>query len=680
MTNNNATPKRSQQLDRLMGWSVALAALGLYLLTLAPTVLEADPGEFQFVPWLPGIAHPTGYPFYILLGWLWSHAFLLGQVAWRMNLLSAILAAGSVGLTYNIARQMGNMALPNTPHPGRIIAALVAAATFAVTPTFWSQAIIAEVYALHTLFVAAILWLALKFWRANCNPHSRWGHLLAFTFGLGLTHHRTTVLLLPALLLFVGRRWRQVETEAYFQRKQLITYSLLLITPLLLYLYLPLIAPFTPYTTLTLSSNQTLTLYDLSPVGFWHHVMATVFSGEIQPAAAGLERGLLTWHLLRQQVGWVGISLALAGLITLWQRQVDLLWLTGLSWLTFVAFNLIYFIGDIFVLFIPAWLLLCLWIGLGVLGLAHWLSQSFVQRKTGFSDAPAFKEMSQRLSKNIYRVLLLGLVSSGLLLPIVLLTTRINEISQKNNTSAAQRWQEILSEPIPQNAILLSNDRNEIMPMWYYQYVEGHRPDLQGLFPLIVTDPAYANVGRVLDQALASNRPVYLIKPMAGLNLKANLTPAGTLFRARAIAKAPPTHKYNARLPEISLHPTLTETISLTGYDLSPAIIKPGDQITVTLQWQTVKELTIDYTSYLHLIADNGQGLTQSDHKPGGDFYPSSYWQTGETVYDQHTLTLPANIPPGTYRLRVGMYYQPEPGHIIGMGDGLEIGPLKVSF
>ena len=62
----------------VVGTGLALAAFGLYLATLALTVLEADGGEFQFVPWLPGIAHPTGYPLYILLGWLWTHLLPFG--------------------------------------------------------------------------------------------------------------------------------------------------------------------------------------------------------------------------------------------------------------------------------------------------------------------------------------------------------------------------------------------------------------------------------------------------------------------------------------------------------------------------------------------------------------------------------------------------------------------------
>jgi hypothetical protein len=219
------------------------------------------------------------------------------------------------------------------------------------------------------------------------------------------------------------------------------------------------------------------------------------------------------------------------------------------------------------------------------------------------------------------------------------------------------------------------------MPLWYYQYVEGRRPDLMGLFPLIVAEPEYANVGRVLDQALASGRPVYLIKSMAGLEVKANLTPEGTLFQATAIDHSP-EYLHNAVLPEVTVQlssgKSLTETIKLLGYDIAPSPLVPGDDVTVTLYWQTIRELSTDYTSYVHLINSDGQGVAQSDHLPGGDFYPSRYWQAGETLRDRHTLTLPVDARPGLYRLRVGMYYRPQPGTIVGMGDGEEIGSLAV--
>ncbi|MBN1995082.1 MAG: DUF2723 domain-containing protein [Anaerolineae bacterium] len=683
--------------DWPVGLGLALLALALYITTLAPTVLEADSGEFQFVPWLPGIAHPPGYPLYILLGWLWTHLFPLGEVAWRMNLLSAVFAAATISLTYVVARQLLDMTLPDTPLPARLISAAIAAAAFAISPTFWSQAIVAEVYALHAMLMALILYLALQL-RGNArvfsfpNLNSWPAKCLTFAFAVGLTHHLTTILLLPALVLFLlwpagpniaAARKSPHSGEAKKSRepaRTLFVHGILFISPLLLYLYLPLIAPSTPYATLALSDHQILTLYDNSLAGFLRHVTAMVFAGELQPDAVEISRVVLVWQLLQQQVGWLGLILALAGLLTLWLRQqFDLLVLTGLGSLGFLLFNLIYFIGDVFVLFIPIWLLVCLWMGLGSLGLAHWLAGSFVRRKAGPPQArPVFGEMEQRLGQKIYRMLVVGLVSACFLLAVLPMVTRNwAVVNQKNNTAARERWSEILAQPIPTGAVLLSNDRNEMMPLWYYQYVEGRRPDLLGLFPLIVPDPAYANVGLVLDQALASGRPVYLIKSMPGLSLKATLVQEDALYRAAPDPTLPP-HRYEVVFSGVTSESNQSESVKLLGHDLSAERVLPGDEIAVTLYWQPEQVLSVDYTSYVHLLNSEGQGVTQNDHLPGGVFYPSSRWQIGEILRDRHTLTIPANTLPGRYRLRVGLYYQPEPGVMVGLGGGVEIGQVSV--
>jgi hypothetical protein len=689
-----ATPKRqAHKVDWFIGAALAVAALGVYLSTLAPTVLEADSGEFQFVAWLPGIAHPTGYPLYTLLGWLWLHLLPVGEVAWRMNLFSTLCAVMTVIVTYFVARRLLDITFPQTPGLARAFTAMVATATFAVTRAFWGQAIIAEVYALHVLFVAGLLWLALRQrdLAATALPGSiriTWSSaLLALGFGLALTHHITIILLLPALFLFFMIRYAALEQKPSPLQcaRQLGQHLILLLLPLALYLYLPLVAPYTPYAQLQLSDHQTLVLYDNSLDGFWRHITGRVFAGELQPAAVGVERFRMAWDLLKQQVGWVGAGLALTGLVSLWQRRhLDLLCLTGLSFLAIVTFNLLYFIGDVFVLFTPAWLFVCLWLGLGILELTDWVSRRFIQRKMAISEELLFEQMQEKLGQNLYRLVSSLLPVSFFILPVFLTISQGADLSQRNNVEASVEWQEILAQPLPEGAILLSNDRNEMMPMWYFQYVNGRRRDLLGLFPLIVTDPAYSNVGRLLDQALASGRPVYLIKPMTGLEIKADITPEGSLYRATLHDPAP-FYESDLILPAASTpSPTgekLSETIKLLGYDISPGVkLRPGAEMSLTLYWQPLQDLRVDYTSYLHLVGPTGQKIAQSDHLPGGLYYPTSYWQVGETLRDQHRLAIPADAPPGLYQVWAGMYYQPQPGLIEGMGDGIEIGSIAIQY
>lgn len=666
MNHQAATPATGRKLEVLVGWGLGLAAFALYFFTLAPTVLEADAGEFQFVPWLPGIAHPTGYPLYTLAGWLWTHLLPLGEVAWRMNLLSAVLGGLAVTALYFAARRLLTTAFPAAPPPARAASAAVTAATFAVTATFWSIAVLAEVYTLHALLVALLLLLAQITADHPTGSASKW---LALLFGLGLAHHSTTVLLLPALLVYLWLTGAlQAGRRAGSPARRLMSHALLAAAPLLLYLYLPLIAPFTPYARLPLGPEQTLVLYDNSVAGFVRHITATVFTGELQPAAVGWARLALVGQLLWQQLGWPGIALAAAGLLFLARgRHWPLLALTGLTALAVSGFNLIYFIGDVFVLFIPVWLVACLWLGAGVQGLTLAAATAFVRRKLGAPEEAAFSHFAPRLEQAMLRLVATLLPLFFFALPIWLIVTNLPVVNQRGNVQAAARWQQILAEPIPEAAVLLSNDRNEIMPLWYYQYVEQRRPDLTGLFPLITPQPATANIGRVLDQALQSGRPVYVIKPMDGLSLKADLQPAGTLFRASPVTARPAT-PLTADL----------DGIGLTGVSVNPPQVAPGQAVTVTLFWQPNRPPDQNYSSYVHLLAADGRRLAQSDHQPGGDFYPSRLWLPGETLRDTHTLPLPNPLPAGQYRLAAGLYHQPRPGEFENLGDAVEIGTISV--
>jgi hypothetical protein len=198
--------------------------------------------------------------------------------------------------------------------------------------------------------------------------------------------------------------------------------------------------------------------------------------------------------------------------------------------------------------------------------------------------------------------------------------------------------------------------------MWYYQYVENRRPDLLGLFPLITADPEFANIGRLLDQALAANRPVYLIKPMPGLEIKADLIPLPPLPHAQLVQvfqrSSTPTYQTNLEYGD---------GLTITGYDL----VQTDETLSVTLYWQVGSTTPAeDYTTYIHLVDANGTGLAQNDHRPGGEFYPTSLWAPAETLHDSHTLTLPADLPAGEYALVVGLYFRPKPGVIENLGSG----------
>jgi len=64
---------------------VAIVPLAIYLLSMSSYPDGWDTGEMQTVPYMLGITHPTGFPLFVLSGWVFSHVVAISTVAWRMN-------------------------------------------------------------------------------------------------------------------------------------------------------------------------------------------------------------------------------------------------------------------------------------------------------------------------------------------------------------------------------------------------------------------------------------------------------------------------------------------------------------------------------------------------------------------------------------------------------------------
>ena len=124
----------------LVALSIFLAVLALYLFTLAPSITQrhfgADSAELAATAYTMGVAHPTGYPSYLLLAKIFSLVIPWGDVAHRVNVLSAVNGAGAVALVYLICRLL----IERTFRDSRGIssrasaAAIIAATAFAFSP------------------------------------------------------------------------------------------------------------------------------------------------------------------------------------------------------------------------------------------------------------------------------------------------------------------------------------------------------------------------------------------------------------------------------------------------------------------------------------------------------------------------------------------------------------------
>ncbi|HEY89041.1 MAG TPA: hypothetical protein G4N98_04810 [Thermoflexia bacterium] len=133
-----------------------------------------------------------------------------------------------------------------------------------------------------------------------------------------------------------------------------------------------------------------------------------------------------------------------------------------------------------------------------------------------------------------------------------------------------------------------------------------------------------------------------------------NQAPLGTPL-ILATLQSPPTVSFDPPRPEHSLQLTFGEDIQLVGYD-APARAAPGDTVLIALYWRARGAMPTDYKVFVHLLGDDGEVLAQDDAQPAHWTYPTTEWQPGEYIRDEHLLYLPPETPRGDWRLTVGVY------------------------
>lgn len=209
---------RARSLAGLCAWLVPFA---VYCASLNRSVGYWDTGEAQVVPWILGIAHPTGFPAYTLFGWLFSHAIPIGSVAMRLALFSASAMSVTAWLIFRIVQDLGDD-LP---------IAVASAWLYAFGIVTWTRGTRAEVHVLAVMFAVLAMYCMVRWYRLGERRVFIAG---AGAWGLGIATHPIVALMLPALLLVLAARVRRIDT------KTMTAGSLALLVALGCYAYLPL--------------------------------------------------------------------------------------------------------------------------------------------------------------------------------------------------------------------------------------------------------------------------------------------------------------------------------------------------------------------------------------------------------------------------------------------------------
>ena len=368
MTTFSITPDKSPDLsaqstliswqDRVLALLAGGAALLIYVRTLTPGLLAGDGGEFQTLAYLWGHSHPTGYPVYLTLARLFT--FLpTGELAYRVNLFSAVMAAVAVAGVYVNGRLLTRY---------RLIP-FVGALAIAVSSTFWSQALIAEVYTAGAAFMVWII-AALLWWRATGSQRALF--IAGLLGGLSLGVHMSVVLLAPAVLVYLllskGKisDWKSEIKSLIFNLKSPILGALTgLVITIVLFLLMnwnnPTASYFTSVTNPSrsawgLSANQIDGAFERLFWG-WQAKQFQTFMWENNVFS---QQAADYWENLPSQLPMLLIILAFVGVVVLIIKQ----WQTAVFFLLALAIQLLYFfnyaIWDLYVFFIPSYLLLTL--------------------------------------------------------------------------------------------------------------------------------------------------------------------------------------------------------------------------------------------------------------------------------------------------------------------------------
>ncbi len=198
-----------KRLNLIIGWLVWIVAAIVYLATIEPTASFWDCGEFIAASFKLQVGHPPGAPFFLILAKFFTlFAPSPEHIAMMVNSLSALSSAFTIlflfwsitGLAKKLVLKSGELT------KDKIFAIMgsgvVGALAYTFSDSFWFSAVEGEVYALSSLFTAAVFWAIIKWESVADRPHNlRWIILIAFLVGLSIGVHLLNLLAIPAIVM-----------------------------------------------------------------------------------------------------------------------------------------------------------------------------------------------------------------------------------------------------------------------------------------------------------------------------------------------------------------------------------------------------------------------------------------------------------------------------------------------
>jgi hypothetical protein len=610
--------------EPLVDGALFLVALIAYVTTAAPDVLPADAGEFQLVATLLGVAHPTGYPLYTMVGHLFVRLLPWGTPAYRLNVMSGLLAASTLVLVARAtrlwARRLGASSL---------VAAgggLAAALTLGSATTFWAQATIANVRTPAALFAALALYALSRFATASGRKQAdRALVFLGLTLGLGGSHYPPLAFVGLFFVIYLLLADPRLAVQPHRWWRPLLVGAISFLLPLV---YLPIqgarAAPLAPEGLDTLP-------------GFLHHFLAQGFAGDMFAFATGADlphRLALLPTLFSLQFNVVLLAAALLGLVGLLRRDWRLFVLLAGSLVLHTFVSITYRAPQTVEYLMPAYLPVAIAAGL--------LPALFV---------------SPRPTPDVSRARLLV---PSCLAAVVLWAGLLNgwahgpSFVELAGDRTARQTVEPLLEAAPAGSLILA-DWRWAMPLRYLQQVEGLRPDVEVRYVYPVAGEEYRDVWLRRVREADPGVPVLLTHFYQFDGYTAEPWETGFLLRPRPVVE-----------PAADLAPVgvmFGNRVQVMGYRLRQDRFHPGQVVEFFLTWRPVGPLDSPPSFTLRVMDAAGRQWAQVDRRLGTDAAP------GEVRFQRLALPLYPATPPGRYFVTLGAYTVSEGGFENLMAD-----------
>ena len=423
---------RPARADWLHAGAAALLLFAVYAASSPRTVGLEDDSLFVLSAYFLGIEHPPGYPLFTLTGHLFTH-LPIGSVAYRVHLASAFYGALTIGAAWLCMLSL---------LPGERLVAWVAALALGLSPVFWSQAVIAEVYTLNTFFLLILVYLGLR-----VVEQPRLLPWMALIFGLSLSNHYPLMLLAaPAFAVLLWPLRRELL-------KRLALLVWLVVIGLLPYAWLV----WRSWARLPISFYGELdTLREI-----WYFISRAGYAEVDHSLTAGWMDKVRYLTFMGSQVlvqfALLGALVAAAGFVAQWQllgRRVSAFLTVSFVMPSFVLVLLLGFDYDVFrkhifhVYPLPAYAIAALWLGLGL----HWLAQRHAlgAQRTRLAGAAL--------------VVLIGALGAW--------------HNLRSDQEWAARYAQTVLKLLPRNAVVFGQGDADLVPMAYFHMVENWRPDI----------------------------------------------------------------------------------------------------------------------------------------------------------------------------------------------------------